>query len=151
MNEGHPLTKSDAKQLEQLFDAACTARENAYAPYSGFKVGAVAVSEGGLIFSGCNAENAAYPVGTCAEVGAIAAMIAAGERKLALMMIVGSGSGPCFPCGACRQRIAEFSTPATLIYVGSESGLLQKSFTISELLPHGFDFVPQTSFQSERK
>ena len=94
--------------LQKLFDAAKLAFERAYAPYSGFSVGAAILADDGNIYAGCNVENAAYPQGTCAEAGAIAAMCAAGEREIARVMVVGSGERPVPPCGGCRQRLAEF-------------------------------------------
>jgi cytidine deaminase len=102
-------------------------------------VGAAIETQNGYTFTGCNVENAAYPVGTCAESGAISAMIAGNERKIKHIVIVGTGSGACFPCGACRQRIFEFSDKDTLIHVGSETGLITTPFTIATLLPHSFD------------
>ncbi len=125
--------------LTHLFDLANAARQNAYAPYSNFHVGAAIETQNGQIFAGCNVENAAYPIGTCAEAGAISAMIASGERKIKHMVIIGSGSGACFPCGACRQRIFEFSDRDTRIHVGSETGIVATPFTIATLLPHSFN------------
>ena len=80
-----------------LIDAARTARENAYAPYSEFKVGAAVRSASGKIFAGCNVENVAYPEGTCAEAGAIAAMCAAGEREIAEVAVIAGGTEPVSP------------------------------------------------------
>ena len=99
--------------LDRLFEAARQARGRAYAPYSGFRVGAAVLGADGAVFAGCNVENAAYPVGLCAEAGAIAAMVAAGERRLAEVLVLGDGGALTTPCGACRQRIREFATGAT--------------------------------------
>ena len=82
-----------------LYDAARKVREHAYAPYSGFKVGAALRTASGAIFVGCNVENVAYPEGTCAEAGAIAAMCAAGEREIVELVVVAESSSPVPPCG----------------------------------------------------
>ena len=92
---------------EDLRSAAREVRENAHAPYSGFKVGAAVRTVSGRIFGGCNVENVAYPEGTCAEAGAIAAMVAAGETELSEVYVVSGGEKPVSPCGGCRQKLAE--------------------------------------------
>ncbi|MBY0613489.1 MAG: cytidine deaminase [Beijerinckiaceae bacterium] len=122
--------------IEYLFLAARAAQANAHAPYSGFKVGAAIRCEDGSIHAGCNVENAAYPVGTCAEAGAIAAMVAGGQQEIIDIVVIGSGDKPCFPCGACRQRIFEFSGPRTRVHLRANGGI--ESFTIGDLLPHAF-------------
>ena len=91
-----------------LLDAARRVRENAYAPYSHFKVGAAIRSASGAIYTGCNVENVAYPEGTCAEAGAIAAMVAAGETELTEVLVIADSPVPVSPCGGCRQKLAEF-------------------------------------------
>jgi len=124
--------------LKALFDAADKAAAQAYAPYSNFSVGAAIRTTSGHIIAGCNVENAAYPAGTCAEAGAIAAMVAAGETKISDIAIVGVKSNPCYPCGACRQRIFEFSDAATRVHL--RDGATGKAIThsIDALLPHAF-------------
>jgi cytidine deaminase len=122
--------------LESLFEAACAARSRAYAPYSRFPVGAAVRTVSGAVFTGCNVENAAFPVGVCAEAAAIAAMIGAGETRIAEVMVVGD-DGPITPCGACRQRIFEFAIPTTIVHCGNAQGT-RESVTIRELLPHAF-------------
>ncbi|MFT9399945.1 cytidine deaminase [Acetobacter sp.] len=118
---------------------ATAARLKAYAPYSRFQVGAALVTEDGQIFAGCNVENAAYPEGTCAEAGAIAAMVAAGgNRKIQTIMVAGKGPAPCLPCGGCRQKIREFATPATRVQVVNEDGKLLFEETLHALLPASF-------------
>ena len=97
--------------LDGLFQAARAAQDKAYAPYSRFKVGAAIASVDGRIFAGCNVENAAYPVGSCAEAGAISAMVAAGGSRIAAIVVVGDGEHLVTPCGGCRQRIREFAAP----------------------------------------
>jgi len=120
-----------------LFQDALTVRENAHAPYSKFKVGAAIRSANGMVFVGCNVENSAYPEGTCAEAGAIAAMIAAGENKIEEVCVVAESPVPIAPCGGCRQKIAEFSGPDVLVILADLNGET-KRITIGELLPHAF-------------
>ena len=123
--------------LAALFDAAAAARARAHAPYSRFAVGAALRDEHGAIHAGCNVENAAYPVGTCAEAGAIAAMILAGGRRIREILVLGDGSGLVTPCGACRQRIREFGAPETAIHAAGPGGV-ERSFTLDALLPASF-------------
>jgi len=124
--------------LKALFDAADLAAQKAYAPYSNFSVGAAIRTASGQIVSGCNVENAAYPAGTCAEAGAIAAMVAAGETKIADIAIVGVKSNPCYPCGACRQRIFEFSDASTRIHLRDGATGDAITHSIDALLPNAF-------------
>ena len=120
-----------------LFQDALAVRENAHAPYSKFKVGAAVRSANGKVFVGCNVENSAYPEGTCAEAGAIAAMIAAGENKIEEVCVVAESPVPIAPCGGCRQKIAEFSSPDVQVVLADLKGGT-KRITIGELLPHAF-------------
>jgi cytidine deaminase len=122
------MSKSAESALAELFAAAQTAQANAYAPYSRFKVGAALSTPGGAIFSGCNVENAAYPQGSCAEAGAIAAMA---------ILVIGDGEALCTPCGGCRQRIREFADPSTVIRIAGPEGVRAR-FTLAELLPESF-------------
>jgi cytidine deaminase len=123
--------------VDELFAAAKAVQAQAYAPYSRFPVGAAVRTASGRIFAGCNVENAAYPQGSCAEAGAIAAMVAAGERAIVAVLTVcdGDALGTC--CGGCRQRIREFASGTTLIYAAGPDGV-RKTFTLDELLPHSF-------------
>ncbi|MDA7699478.1 cytidine deaminase [Opitutales bacterium] len=123
--------------MSELFDSARTVRENAYAPYSHFKVGAALRSSSGEIYVGCNVENAAYPQGLCAEAGAISAMIAAGENKISEICIVADSTQPIAPCGGCRQKIAEFSNPETIVILADLKGERTQR-TIGDLLPDSF-------------
>ena len=124
--------------LSALFDAAKAAYASAYAPYSRFPVGAALRDEHGVIHAGCNVENAAYPAGTCAEAGAIAAMAGAGGRRIVEILVVGGADGQlCTPCGACRQRIREFAAEDCPVHIAGPEGL-RRSFTLAELLPHSF-------------
>ena len=121
-----------------LFKAAMTVRENAYAPYSNFQVGAAIRTASGAIYTGCNVENVAYPEGTCAEAGAIAAMVAAGENEIAEILVVAGGASKVSPCGGCRQKISEFAQGNTPVYMADLAGDIEK-ITIGGLLPAGFD------------
>jgi cytidine deaminase len=98
-----------------LFDEARTVARNAYAPYSGFNVGAVAVGPSGRRHRGVNVENASYPAGMCAERGALAALVAAGERELHQVAVAAGDGGDCLPCGACLQALAEFGDPLLIV------------------------------------
>jgi cytidine deaminase len=124
-------------RIEELFAAALAVQQNAHAPYSKYRVGAAVLTGGGQIFSGCNVENAAYPQGSCAEAGAIAAMVAAGEREIVAVLTVCDGDelGTC--CGGCRQRIREFAALSTPVYAADGTGV-RATFTLDELLPHSF-------------
>ena len=109
----------DAKQWNQLKTAAGEARKHAYAPYSSFCVGA-AIGSDGRVFSGCNVENASYPVGMCAERSALGALVAAGSRRLDGVVVVGPGW--IVPCGMCRQALAEFAPAVPLLLVNGDTG-----------------------------
>jgi len=122
----------------RLLKAAVSARLRAYAPYSKFKVGAAILAEDGVIYPGGNVENAAYPNGVCAETSAISAMLQGGAKRIREIAVIGTGTKLVTPCGGCRQRIAEFAAPETLVHVCDPKGV-RKTFTIAELLPAGFD------------
>src|SRR3546814_16494778 len=94
---------------QALVKAAEAVRAKAYAPYSRFSVGAAILADDGKIYAGCNIENAAYPVGNCAEASAIAAMIAGGGKRITRIYVTGPGKAPVTPCGPCRQRLPEFA------------------------------------------
>ncbi|HEV7257628.1 MAG TPA: cytidine deaminase [Bosea sp. (in: a-proteobacteria)] len=123
--------------FETLFAAAARAQPRAYAPYSRFKVGAAILADDGVVYSGCNVENAAYPSGSCAEQGAISAMIAGGAGRIAAILVLGEGEALVTPCGACRQRIREFATPETPVAIAGPGGVRQM-FSLAELLPASF-------------
>ncbi len=127
----------DRSGLEALIDAATAARANAHCPYSNYPVGAAIRTVSGAVFAGCNVENAAYPSGTCAEAGAIAAMVLAGEHDIAEVVVVTGGATPGTPCGGCRQRLREFAGPDVVVHSMNDSGAVL-STTIAELLPHSF-------------
>lgn len=121
-----------------LIDAAVKARHMAYAPYSKFLVGAAVKDERGRVHAGCNVENAAYPQGTCAEAGAIAAMILGGGKRIIEAAVAGAGSVLVTPCGGCRQKLREFGNPGLTIHICDETGSVKRSFTLDELLPDSF-------------
>lgn len=121
-----------------LINAALMARDNAYAPYSNFFVGAALRTAGGKVISGCNVENAAYPEGVCAEAGAISSMVLSGETKFDEIAVVGLGDVACTPCGGCRQKIREFTGPDATIYIINESGETLLTLSREELIPHSF-------------
>jgi homotetrameric cytidine deaminase len=118
---------------QALLRAASDAMENAYAPYSEFKVGAAVRARSGAIYAGANVENVAYPQGQCAEASALGAMVAAGETAITAVAVVAERVDVCPPCGGCRQRLSEFGDAATPVYLGPTTT------TLGELLPGAFD------------
>lgn len=122
---------------QELFDAAVTAMSRAYAPYSNFPVGAAVRSSSGVVYAGCNVENAAYPQGWCAEASAIAAMVSAGEREIVEVLTVCRSElvGTC--CGGCRQKLREFADVSVPIHACGPDGI-RATFTLDDLLPHSF-------------
>ena len=129
---------------QALFAAAEAVRARAYAPYSRFQVGAAILADDGNIYAGCNVENAAYPVGNCAEPSAIAAMLAGGGKRIKRIYVTGPGPAPVTPCGGCRQRIREFADPdVVVISHGIEGEPLVR--TLEQLLPHSFgpEYLPK--------
>ena len=128
----------------ELVETAADTMKNAYAPYSGFKVGAALLAESGNVYSGCNTENASYPAGICAERAALAAAVTAGERKFLKLAVVGGKSGIitdfCTPCGICRQALSEFGGDTEILLF---NGSMIKKHRLSDLLPDSFgrDFL----------
>ena len=120
-----------------LAQAAKNIRENAYVPYSGFKVGAAVRTPSGDIFCGVNVENVAYPEGTCAEAGAIAAMVAAGQTEIAEVYVIADSPDPVPPCGGCRQKLAEFAQGSVKVTMATLGGQ-EKTVTVANLLPGAF-------------
>lgn len=120
-----------------LLDHAAAARDKAYAPYSRFKVGAAIRAASGRIYPGVNVENAAYPQGTCAEAGAIAAMIMGGDTVIEEVAVIADATVPVAPCGGCRQKLAEFAAPQVLVTMANLKGQ-QATMTMAELLPGAF-------------
>ena len=130
------VTLGEAQQ-SALLQAAGEARLRAYAPYSQFRVGAAVLDELGRVHAGCNVENAAYPQGVCAEAAALSAMVLAGGRRAAALLVLGEGPPWVTPCGGCRQKLREFATPDVPVLVADSRGV-QRRFTLDELLPHAF-------------
>ncbi len=126
-----------------LKEAATKVRLNAHAPYSRFKVGAALRSTEGRLHIGCNVENVAYPEGTCAEAGAIAAMIAAGDTRIAELHVIADSPDPVPPCGGCRQKIAEFADPNVKVTLHTTDGQ-SVTFTVKDLLPGVFTAAHMT-------
>ncbi len=120
-----------------LIEAATEVRKNAYVPYSNFKVGAALKSDTGRVHVGCNVENVAYPEGTCAEAGAIAAMVAAGDTQFTEIAVIADSPVPVSPCGGCRQKLFEFATPDAKITMASVSGEAV-TMAVADLLPGAF-------------
>ena len=124
---------------DELVSAALRARERAYAPYSRFQVGAALRTEDGAVFAGCNVENAAFPEGTCAEAGAIVAMVmGGGGRRIAEVVVAAEAKEPCTPCGGCRQKLREFGTAATTVRMVDAAGKTVLLRRLGELLPDSF-------------
>ena len=125
------------KENKRLIELSYEMMLNAYAPYSNFSVGAAILSENDKLFGGCNVENAAYPEGTCAEAGAISAMIAGGCKTIKEIYIVSKSENIISPCGGCRQKIREFSSDQTKIFLCNIKWDY-KLFSLNELLPFSF-------------
>lgn len=139
---------SEQELRDRLCRAAINIRNNAYAPYSGFLVGAALLGVDNVIYMGVNVENAAYPLGSCAEAGAISHMVYNGTKKIKAIAISGGLADSkenmdkvnqvmCTPCGGCRQKLREFSDQSLPIYICDDQ-TLQGVFTLGELLPHSF-------------
>jgi cytidine deaminase len=131
---------SNVKQSKKLIELAKNAMSKAYVPYSHFHVGAAILTTSGKLYSGCNVENAAYPEGTCAEAGAIAAMVLDGETQIKDIYVIGHGDALVTPCGGCRQKIREFSSAETMIHICGAQGV-RKTLSMEALLP--FSFGPE--------
>jgi homotetrameric cytidine deaminase len=128
---------------EQLIAAARRALERAYAPYSRYRVGVALRAPDGSVHVGANVENAAYPLGNCAEASAIGAMVAAGRTQIVEAAVIGDGEEPCVPCGGCRQRLREFMPLDATVHLIAEKGA-RASMTLEELLPRSFgpEYLP---------
>ena len=123
---------------KKLIKTALQARENAYAPYSKFKVGAALLTDTGEIVSGCNVENASYGLAICAERTAICSAIAGGKQKFTAIAVAAHPLAT--PCGACRQFIAEFGGQIQVITIDADAPQSIKKWRIDELLPERFEF-----------
>ena len=136
---------------EALMELAREAMGRAYAPYSGFQVGAALLGESGRVYVGCNVENAAYGPTCCAERTAFFSAVAQGERRFQALAVLGGMGGvvsrPAAPCGVCRQVMMEFCSPDFLIHMGGAGGEIV-TVPLREFLPYGFTGkgqVPQNS------
>jgi cytidine deaminase len=128
-----PSTATSQPDLGELIKSACQARESAYAPFSGFRVGAALLSRSGRVFVGCNVENISFGLTICAERAAVCAAIAAGERDFVSLAVVADSSPPVIPCGACRQVLAEFAPALPICSANLCGDTYERSLT--ELLP----------------
>ena len=120
-----------------LLQSARAVRENAYAPYSGFKVGAALRASTGKVYTGVNVENVAYPEGICAEAGAISAMVAGGDTAIAEVCVIADCPDPVPPCGGCRQKLAEFSDGDVTVTLATTAGAQQVT-SVADVLPGAF-------------
>ena len=125
--------------ITSLTKAALNARDKAYAPYSNHPVGVALLADNGAVYSGCNIENAAYPLGQCAEATAIGGMVLDGGRLIKHILIVGPAEHACTPCGGCRQKIREFTPPEGVgVTICDGKGQQLLALNSAELLPHAF-------------
>ncbi|MAI37354.1 MAG: cytidine deaminase [Alteromonas sp.] len=129
-----PMKKNNLEQLSQL---AFNAQQHSHSPYSNFKVGAAIETSTGETFAGCNVESAAFPLGQCAEATAIGNMVSNGHKRIGHIVIASPNEELCFPCGGCRQKIAEFASDDTPVTMVTKSGDSHET-TIGELLPNAF-------------
>jgi len=125
---------------EELVAQATQARERAYAPYSNYKVGAALLTKSGQVFTGCNVENAVYPLAICAERTAVVKAVSAGEREFVALAVVTENGGP--PCGSCRQTLREFGADI-LVLIANTTGTYRET-TVAELLPDSFSATDLT-------
>jgi cytidine deaminase len=123
--------------MDDLLHLARTMMVRAYAPYSKFHVGAAVRDEEGAVHGGCNVENAAFPEGICAEASAIAALVAAGKRRVLECVVIGPGPEVIAPCGGCRQKLREFATDDVKVHLCGPDGL-HRTLTVGELFPLSF-------------
>ncbi len=128
-------------ERKQLVDAALSARDNAYAPYSGFRVGAAVLTTTGRTYGGCNVENASYGLTICAERVALATAAAAGDRQFVALAVATPGGA--LPCGACRQFAAEFRHDLPILIVNADQPETVRETNLSKLLPEQFQLREQ--------
>jgi cytidine deaminase len=131
------MTGVEDGRLDELAGAARAIRSRAYAPYSGFLVGAAVLSEDGTIYPGVNLENASYPLSVCAERNAVAATVLAGQRRILAVAVATDGERPTPPCGGCRQVLWEFGDADTPV-VAEGAGGVRVRWTLGQLLPDAF-------------
>jgi len=126
--------------IDEMLALAKKTIVHSHSPYSHFPVAAVIRTPEHDFFCGVNVENAAYPEGMCAEASAIGCMVSAGVKNITEVLVLAEKDVLCFPCGGCRQRLAEFSTPATLVHVANQVTGYLETRTMAELFPHRFVF-----------
>ena len=136
--------ESDAHELKKAHQLAVQAQTQAYAPYSGFHVGAALIADDGTMFSGCNVENASYGATICAERGAVMAANAQGKRSYRAIVVVTAADPPSVPCALCLQVLSEFCPLDFPVYTATRDEVVQK-LTLGDLLPHPFNKVPDTN------
>jgi cytidine deaminase len=129
-------TALDPAEAESLLEAAREARRDAYAPYSGFGVGAALLDADGRVYRGTNVENASYGLTTCAERSALVSAVSQGVRRFRAIAVAGPGTGPCPPCGSCRQLLHEFEPELAVVVEGADGAA--RTMPLSELLPESF-------------
>jgi len=127
----------EPEQEKELVRLALSARDAAYAPYSGFRVGAALLASDGRVFAGCNVENASYGATICAERTAVAKAVSEGARSFTAVAIASYDAAPCVPCGICRQTIYEFAAPG-FRYLSVAADGSYVDYGMDEILPHGF-------------
>lgn len=127
--------------IEQMIKSAKDALNHAYSPFSNFQVSCCIATTDGQLFTGVNVENSSFGLTLCAEASAIAMMVSSGQQHIARVLIMNGLGTECSPCGACRQRILEFSTPDTPIHLADHQQIL-KTFRLDALLPSAFTFKP---------
>ncbi|MBM4274417.1 MAG: cytidine deaminase [Deltaproteobacteria bacterium] len=142
MTSEEGATPLGPEERERLLAAAREAARAAYAPYSGFKVGAALLTRGGRLYTGCNVENASYGLSLCAERAALAAAVrgeGGGRLKVRALAVVSEPAGPCPPCGACRQVLMELAPEALILFQDREG---PREIGAAQLLPHSFTLAP---------
>jgi len=134
---------------DPLVTAARAAQARAYAPYSNFRVGAALEGEDGVVYAGCNVENASYGLTVCAERNAIAVAVAAGARRVTAVAVASGARPPASPCGACRQVLAEFAAPEAPVFIAGPRGAPTQT-TVGDLLPLTFSLAPRPTSRRRR-
>ncbi|MFQ5888473.1 MAG: cytidine deaminase [Gemmatimonadota bacterium] len=141
--------RTESSPWAALREAARSSMEQAYAPYSGYRVGAALEAQDGRRFGGCNVENASYPVTMCAERVALGAAVRAGARRFRRLYICVSGERPASPCGMCRQALAEFGLGLEVRSEGASGETMH--WTLGDLLPGAFAFEPSVGRAAEAR
>ena len=140
------MSRVSVADLDRLLSGARLARSRAYAPYSHYQVGAAILTRGGGLYTGCNVENATYGATQCAERGAIAAMVAAGDRDPVACVVVTAGPRPGSPCGICRQVLSEFARDMKVVLVAEDPAgrvIARSTQSLAALLPLAFRLRPE--------